>query len=53
MKCISDIGKCQNCGADVIVMHKIDENKRIFATCLKYPVMKIVAGINQYTRAKK
>ena len=25
MKCISDIGKCQNCGADVIVMHQIDE----------------------------
>ena len=27
MKCISDIGKCQNCAADVTVMHQIDKNK--------------------------
>ena len=27
MTCFSDIGKCQNCGADVTVMHQIDEKK--------------------------
>ena len=46
MKLISYIGNCQNYGADVSIMHQIDE-KNVFATCLKYPVMKIVADVNQ------
>ena len=49
MKCISDIGKCQNCGADVTVMHQIDEKKGF---CHLFKVS-CVPGINQYTQAKK